>query len=73
LRWRSWRTPARDFRKLPAGLRVVKVNDWRDKLYSRGVLDREAKSPREDFRRVSLQARKLIGEGDGVVWRACTL
>jgi hypothetical protein len=58
--------------ELPAGLRVVKVSDWRDQLYSRGVLDREAKSPREDFRRVknSLQARKLIGERDGVVWRA---
>ena len=44
----------------------------RDELYSRGVLDRDAKSPREDFRRVknSLQARKLIGERNGVVWRA---
>jgi AAA domain len=58
--------------ELPAGLLAVKVNDWRDKLYSRGVLDREAKSPREDFRRVknSLQARGLIGERDGLVWRA---
>jgi hypothetical protein len=58
--------------ELPAGLRVVKVNDWRDQLYSRGVLDREAKNPREDFRRIknSLQVRKLIGERDGVVWRA---
>ena len=40
-------------------------------LYRRGVLDRDAKNPREDLRRVknSLQARRLIGERDGVVWR----
>ena len=57
---------------LPVGLLAVNVADWRDELYARGVLDREGKSPREDFRRVknSLQARKLIGERDGVVWRA---
>ena len=57
---------------LPAGLVAVDVNAWRDELYSRGVLDRGAKNPREDFRRVknSLQARGLIGERDGVVWRA---
>ena len=57
---------------LPAGLVAVDVNDWRDELYSRGILDREAKNPREDFRRIenSLQARGLIGERDGVVWRA---
>ena len=57
---------------LPAGLIAVKVDDWRDRLYSRGVLDREAKSPREEFRRVknSLQARKLVGERDGLLWRA---
>jgi hypothetical protein len=57
---------------LPSGLVAVDVNAWRDEVYSRGVLDREAKSPREDFRRVknSLQARGLIGERDGMVWRA---
>jgi hypothetical protein len=57
---------------LPAGLVGVNVNAWRDELYSRGVLDRGAKSPREDFRRVknSLQVRGLIGERNGVVWRA---
>jgi hypothetical protein len=56
---------------LPVGLLAISVADWRDELYARGVLDRDAKSPREDFRRVknSLQARKLIGERDGVVWR----
>jgi hypothetical protein len=57
---------------LPADLVAVDVNAWRDELYSRGVLDRGAKNPREDFRRVknSLQARGLIGEREGVVWRA---
>jgi hypothetical protein len=57
---------------LPDGLIAVSVDDWRAELYSRGVLDRDAKSPREDFRRVksSLQARGLIGERDGLVWRA---
>jgi hypothetical protein len=57
---------------LPAGLVAIKVGEWRDQLYSRGVLEREAKSPREDFRRLknALQARKLIGERDGLLWRA---
>jgi hypothetical protein len=57
---------------LSAGLLAVTVNEWRDELYSRGVLDREAKNPREDFRRLrnQLAARRLIGERDGHVWRA---
>jgi hypothetical protein len=57
---------------LPAGLVAVDVNAWRDELFSRGILERHAKNPREDFRRTknSLQARGLIGERDGVVWRA---
>ena len=56
---------------LPVGLLAIKVADWRDELYRRGVLDRDAKNPRADLRRVknSLQARRLIGERDGVVWR----
>jgi len=35
------------------------------------VLDREAKSPREEFKRVrnSLQARALIGVRDELVWK----
>jgi hypothetical protein len=57
---------------LPAGLLAVSINAWRDELYSKGVLDREAKNPREEFKRVrnSLQARKLIGVRDDLVWRA---
>jgi hypothetical protein len=58
--------------ELPAGLLAVTAGDWREELYRRSVLDRDAKSPREDFRRVknSLQARKLIGVRDELVWRA---
>jgi len=57
---------------LPTGLIAIPVNDWRDGLYARGVLDRDAKSPREDFRRVrnALQTRRLIGVHDDLVWRA---
>jgi hypothetical protein len=57
---------------LPAGLLTVTANDWREELYRRDVLDRDAKSPREDFRRVknSLQVRKLIRARDEFVWRA---
>lgn len=58
--------------QLPAGAIVVPISAWRDEMYSRGVLDRDAKSPREDFRRVrnSLQARSLIGVHSDLVWRA---
>jgi hypothetical protein len=57
---------------LPSGLLAVSVNAWREELYSRGVLDTDAKSPREDFRRVknALHARKLIGVRADLVWRA---
>jgi hypothetical protein len=57
---------------LPAGLRAVKLDEWRDELYRRGVIDRDAKNPREDLRRVrsSLQARNLIGVRDDWVWKA---
>jgi hypothetical protein len=55
---------------LPAGLLAVAVNEWRDELYSRGVLDREATNPREDFRRLKNQfaARSLVSERNGIVW-----
>ena len=58
--------------QLPASIMVVPIAAWRDEMYSRGVLDRDAKSPREDFRRVrnSLQTRGLIGVHSDLVWRA---
>jgi hypothetical protein len=64
--------PAAAALQLPASTIVVSMAAWREALYSRGVLDRDAKSPREDFRRVrnSLQARSLIGVHSDVVWKA---
>lgn len=58
--------------ELKSLIRVVKVADWRDKMFSNGVLDQQSKNPREDFRRVkaSLQARHLIAEREGKVWIA---
>ena len=43
----------------PARTVVVPLNAWREELYRKGVLDRDAKSPREEFKRVrqQLQAR----------------
>jgi AAA domain len=58
---------------LPAGLLAVPIGAWRDEIYRRGILDRDAKNPREDFRRVrnQLYARHLIGVRDELAWRAC--
>lgn len=63
--------PAPAALQLPTHTIVVPVTAWRDEMYSRGVLDRDAKSPREEFRRVrnSLQARSLIGVHSDLVWR----
>jgi hypothetical protein len=64
--------PAPASLELPARTVVVQLNDWRDELYLRGVLDRDAKNPREEFKRVrmQLQARALIGVNGGLVWKA---
>jgi hypothetical protein len=59
--------------ELPASIRkVATTNAWRDAMFAHGPLDRDAASPREDFRRLknSLQARKLIGIRDDFVWKA---
>ena len=55
---------------LPGIVRAVSVTDWRDELFARGVLDKDAANPREDFRRIkaNLQARHLVAERDLVVW-----
>ena len=51
---------------------VVQVSAWREELYRKGVLDRDAKSRREEFKRVrqQLQARGLIGIRDDLAWKA---
>ena len=65
-------TPAPATLELPARTIVVQVNAWREELYLRGVLDRDAKSPREEFKRIrtQLQARSLIGVNGELVWKA---
>ena len=42
----------------------------REELHRRGVLDREASNPRQDFKRTRevLLVRSLIAERDGLVW-----
>lgn len=57
--------------QLPTSVIVVSKAAWREELYVKNVLDRDAKSPREDFRRVcnSLQARSLIGVNGEFVWK----
>lgn len=57
---------------LPTGMSTITLDQWRKELFTRGVLDRDASNPREDFRRIRsrLAVRKLIGEMDGLVWRA---
>jgi hypothetical protein len=65
-------TPAPPSLELPARTIVVQLGVWREELYRKGVLDREAKSPREEFKRVRqrLQALGLIGVHDAVLWKA---
>jgi hypothetical protein len=58
--------------KLPAGQVVVSVDQWREEMFARGILDRKASNPRTDFKRVkeSLQVKHLIGIRDDMVWSA---
>jgi hypothetical protein len=63
--------PAGGSLELPAGIIVVQLDAWREELYRKGVLDRDAKSPREEFKRIrqQLQARGLVRLRDELVWR----
>jgi hypothetical protein len=58
--------------ELPARTVVVQLSEWREELYVSGVLDRDAKNPREEFKRIrtQLQARSLIGVHGELVWKA---
>jgi AAA domain-containing protein len=55
-----------------SGVKAVSVERWKEELFARGVLDRTAKNPRTDFKRIKdgLADKRLIGERDGLVWRA---
>jgi hypothetical protein len=62
---------------LPAGVdlpggRAVDLDHWRDELISTGIIDGKKKNPRADFKRIKdgLADGELIGERDGLVWRA---
>jgi hypothetical protein len=59
--------------QLPVGIQVVRGDDWREELFSRGILERAASNPRADFKRIreSLAARNLIGVRNDDVW-ACS-
>jgi hypothetical protein len=64
--------PAPATMQLPARTTVVRLSAWREELYRKGVLDRDAKNPREEFKRLrqQLQARGLIGVTGELVWKA---
>jgi hypothetical protein len=65
-------TPAPASLELPGRTVVVELTAWRKELYRKGVLDHDAKSPREEFKRVrqQLQAPNLIGVNGELVWKA---
>jgi AAA domain len=58
--------------QLPAGILIVGTDRWREELTRRGVIERDASNPRQDFKRLrqALAARKLIGDRDDFVWAA---
>jgi AAA domain len=57
---------------LPQGLRAVEIDQWRQEIYARGILDRDAGNPRQEFKRLkeSLQVKAMIGMRDELVWSA---
>jgi hypothetical protein len=63
--------PAPPALQLPMGTIVVDLTKWKDELFARAILDRNASNPRTDFKRLkdALHARSLIGVHDGFVWR----
>jgi hypothetical protein len=56
--------------QLPAGINAVQLEQWKDELFKRNVLDHSSANPRKDFIRIreALAARMLIGLQDGLVW-----
>jgi hypothetical protein len=57
---------------LPAGLKSVTAERWKDEMLRRNVIDQEASNPRMRFNelRTALAAKKLIGTRDELVWLA---
>jgi hypothetical protein len=65
------RTPPDEW-GLPAAIRIVPADAWRDALERDGVLDKEDKNVRKRFWDLKdrLAAKNVIGERDGHVWIA---
>jgi hypothetical protein len=62
--------PVPDTFNLPADVIAVPLGIWREELGRCGAIERDAKNPREDFRRIKdvLQARNQIALRDELVW-----
>ena len=59
---------------LPVGIKVAALDDWRDELCSRNILEKDSENRQRDFQRIQdqLAARELIGIRDNHVWQAAT-
>jgi hypothetical protein len=62
--------PAPTEYRLPASVKLVTAEDWRDEMYRRRVLDADNSNPRARLSamRSALQGRYLIGVRDDYVW-----
>ena len=54
------------------GIKATNIKHWKAEMLARGIIDKEAKNDRTELSRIktSLAARSLIGERNGLVWRA---
>jgi hypothetical protein len=54
----------------PVGIQIVAVEDWRNEMCRRGILDKNAANRRTDFQRIrhQLTRKRFIGERDDFVW-----
>jgi hypothetical protein len=58
--------------RFPTGVKVVTLDQWRDELYRRGVVDKDAANPRSRINelRDALIVKRVIGYLDGLAWLA---
>ena len=56
---------------LPPDTRAVTLEQWRDMLFAKNVMDQEGKNPRTDFSRLlnQLADKTVIGTHDSYVWK----
>lgn len=64
--------PAPALFQLPTSIQATTLEQWKDELFSRGVLDHSDKNPRQTFKRIQevLAVHNHIGIQDGLVWVA---